>query len=131
MRRDAAMPAAMVPQARVAHVLAHIAVELTLDPQLVRGEIDGLEAGLGAQAAVAVSDLIGLARQCDPHPPAVARADQRRVGHCAASLRSTYCRMPPALKYSSSLYVSMRQRAVKANSSPLSRVTFTSTSCLG
>ena len=36
----------------------------------------------------------------------------------AASLRSTYCRIPPFMKYSTSLAVSIRQSAVKVNFEP-------------
>src|SRR5690349_12169 len=40
MRDRAAVPAAMIPEARLAHILTDIAVELTFDAQFVRGEID-------------------------------------------------------------------------------------------
>ncbi len=49
----------------------------------------------------------------------------------AASFRSTYCRMPPLRKYSSSLTVSIRQRVRKVSAVPSSRVSVTSTSCRG
>ena len=109
-------------------VAPHIAVELAVDLQLIRRIIDALEAGRRAQAAIAVIDVIRLAREPDRRPPAMARRDQL---HQAASLRSTYWRMPPARKYSSSLEVSMRHRAVKVRLDPSASVTSTSTSWRG
>ena len=53
----------MIGEVGLLEVAAHIGIELALDGQLVGREIDAAKAGLGAQAAIALGDLVGLARQ--------------------------------------------------------------------
>ena len=65
-------------------------IEITFDDELVRGEIDPAKTSLGAQAAVALGDLVGLPRHSDARSPAMTGAgDWPGLGHQAASLRST------------------------------------------
>ena len=89
MRRHAAMGAAKIFQIDLRQVAPDIAVELAVDDQLVRRIINALETGRAAQAAVAVIDVLGLARQPDRRPPAMAARDHLPLCHQAASRRST------------------------------------------
>ena len=66
----------MVGKVRLLEVVAHIGLELARDLKLVRAEIDATKAGLGAQAAIALGDTVGHARQSNGRPPAVASRDQ-------------------------------------------------------
>ena len=65
---------------------------------------------------------------CNPVGPLSVAAIAARAWRQAASLRSTYCRMPPFRKYSSSLTVSMRHLVRKVSVEPSLRVRITLTS---
>src|SRR6476620_5803565 len=98
------MAAAVLSDAGRVGIGAHIVVEFTGDRHCVARVIDALEACLAAQAEIAVSDVVGQRGKRHLRPPKVTRADQRAgPRHAAARRHSTYCRMPPARKYSSSL----------------------------
>ncbi len=75
----------------------------------------------------------GLAGQPSSRHKDISRQNERRANPSggfyqdmvdqAANFRNTYCRMPPLLKYSTSLAVSMRQSVSKVNVLPSLRVT--------
>ncbi len=54
-----------------------VAIQLALDHHLIGRVIDALKAGLAAQAAIAVGNLVGLVRHGDADTAAMTRADQR------------------------------------------------------
>src|SRR3546814_6490587 len=69
---------------------ADVAVEPAVDDQLIRRVIDAQEAARRAQAAIAVIDVLGPARQPDGRPPAM-RSAERRVGkECVSPGRSRW-----------------------------------------
>ena len=92
MGRRAAGLAAQDLQICLLQVAPDISVELAGDLELVRREIDALETGCRAQAAIAVIDVVGLARQPDRRPPAMASRDQLPIRPPASAARTGGCR---------------------------------------